>query len=208
MPLAVRPLPARALAAHAVASAPSLAFSSLLLGDHVIVELLAVLRRGLLLLVIDRHLHGEVGDALDGGIVELSHVRVVERPLGGDAVLWREREQLLQQVDGLRRRIGQLGAPRRGAISRAVTLGEVECIHRIRLQRLSSLLAVQALHHRGRKGRDPLDDVLGRHARELHNLLDLVDRGRAREDGLPLQHLGEDAAHRPHVDRKAVLGRP
>lgn len=54
---------------------------------------------------------------------------------------------------------------------------------------------------------DGLDVLLAWPADQLEDLLDLVEGGISREDGLAIDEFAQDASNRPHINCFGVLGR-
>mmetsp|Transcript_53348 Transcript_53348/g.108529 ORF Transcript_53348/g.108529 Transcript_53348/m.108529 type:complete len:356 (+) Transcript_53348:57-1124(+) len=114
-------------------------------------------------------------------VVELAHIRVPQCLLRGNALVGVELQAHPQEVQclgtGGREHLGQGLGSRRW----------------------------QRLKHSGREGGAHRRGVLGRRATgDLQDAVELVHGGHAREDGLPHQHLAQDAAQGPHVDTLVV----
>ena len=121
-------------------------------------------------------------DGLVSGVVVWREVWVCERLSRGDTLLGVEHEHALKQVDG------------------------------IRLDALEALLEWDWVAVRQRRdelqrvlGADGVDDVLWRRAKQVGDDGELVDVVLAREQGLSLDHLGEDAARGPDIHLDVVL---
>lgn len=116
------------------------------------------------------------------GVVECSNVGVLQRALGGDALVRIKLQALREEVQRLLRSVLE-------ALVQRCWLG-----------------AGEALKHGGCEGRvDRLDVVLGRTAGDLDDAVQLVHSARAREHGLAGQEFAKDAADRPDINTLGVL---
>lgn len=115
----------------------------------------------------------------------VDEVRVCESVVGGVSPVGLELEQVLEKGDGVARRLGDNGVQRLLGVFR---------------QRLLEL-DLGAVHL------DLLQRRVGRRADNLHDLDKLVVVVAAAEEGVARDHLGEDAADGPDVNRGRVRAR-
>ena len=162
---------------------PRASTTLLLLGDDLLIERLAIVVDRVLVVVVDHNLDLLLARGFVVGVVELAHVRMLQRLLGRDALAGIEGQAATQEIDRL---LGGMG---------------VHLLQRPRLTRR------QALEHRGGKRRLNGLNVLGRRATsDLDDAVELVHGAGAGEHGLATEELTKNAANRPHIDALGVPG--